>query len=196
MSEFSRPRHRRPPTVSAHPPQRSRPEPAGRSIIAGEHGRVVAVFGPPGVGVSTILRCLGEAAGVRVLQPDYDDLADQAKAQEGAEVLLIDGYPHAGLNEHDEPAGPRAIQYLYDRRLVTAGSGAIVRVMSDPEVLIQKGRTTLEGYRAWVRGLPPLEARMRLLDMPHFAIHNEEGEEGLLKAVEDLAARLQLKIHD
>lgn len=186
--EFSRPRKRR------RPPEPGAP-PATRAAIAPDQGRVICVFGPPGAGTSTVVRCLVEASATRIaiVTPDFGDLEEQVRsALATAGVVIVDGFPHCGLTERNSPMGPVAVQYLYDRRLVFPHSGAIVRVAVDPELLIFQKRAGVQIVRSWFDGLPVLEAQIRTLSMPYFIIHNEHGEEGLAQAVGDLARRASI----
>jgi hypothetical protein len=201
MVEFSRPRKRRKraaaPVVSAQPIQVPGPgRYAGRAAVEPTRGRVLAVFGPPGAGTSTILRCLAESAKtpIAVVSPDFGDLEEQVRAAAGASVVFVDGFPHTGFSDGDgKPAGPRAVQYLFDRRLIFPGSGAIVRVTIDPELLVRSRRATEEGIKTWFRGLPHVEEAIRGLSLPYFNIHNEPGEDGLFQAVQDLAGRAGIR---
>jgi energy-coupling factor transporter ATP-binding protein EcfA2 len=194
-----------PPTVSNLPPN-ARPNPFDqqpsqigplkqRASIEAERGRLVCVFGPPGCGVTSIIECLNDAfVGTRtaILKPDFGDLEQQARGIR-AEVLFVDGYPHCGkADDRGNFFGPEAVQYLYDKRLVFPGFGALVRVMNDPEILIRRGSATPAGVEAFYQGLPATEERIRLLNLPYFVIHNEPNEEGLLKAVLDLAKRASI----
>lgn len=204
MSEFSRPRRRRgPPTVSHLPPNARQEGPHATTIappqrgaaIAPETGRVVCVFGPPGAGTSTIIRCLAGATHLRaaVINPDFEDVAEQVRKQ-AADVVFVDGYPHCGLAlDAKTPAGPRAVQYLYDNRLVYPGSGAVIRVAVDPELLVHLRRATRGGVHRWYEGLTAVEARVHELNLPYYLIHNELGEEGLAQAVGDLARRASVQ---
>lgn len=190
---FSRPRVRRKPpqpTVSASPLQANMSIPMGRGAAAPDPGRVICLFGPPGSGVTTILRILTEAASARtaLLKPDFGVLRDQVRGIV-AEAVFVDGFPKCGKKPNLEPSGPDEIQYLYDNRIVYPGSGAVVRVNVDPELLIRSGRATSGGIEAWFAGLPALESHIRVLNLPYFSIHNEPGEEGLTQAVADLARR-------
>ena len=166
-----------------------------RAAVLPDRGRVVAVFGPPGVGTSTVIRCLAEASTLNttVVHPDFGDLDEQVRrAGTGLDAVFVDGFPSLGLTPDDQPNGPAAIQYLFDRRLIFPGSGAVIRVACDPELTIRLGRATHEGTRAWYRQLPALEERIRLLSLPYFVIHNEPGESGLAQAVGDLARRASI----
>jgi energy-coupling factor transporter ATP-binding protein EcfA2 len=197
MTGFSRPRHRRriQPIVSPTPPQAQMPQGSGPRASVQERGRIIGVFGPPGSGVSTMLRVLAGASSLHtaVVAPDFDDLEPQVRqAAQTSEVVLLDGYPPVGVAQNGQPAGPRAVQYLYDRRLIFPGSGALVRVQVDPELILRAGRATEAGIHAWFAGLTALESHIRTLGLPYFVVHNEPGEEGLTQAVGDLARRASI----
>lgn len=145
-----------------------------------------------------MLRILADAVttSLKVIIPNFDDLAARCQAVDGdIEAVLIDGFPHTGRFEDGAPFGPACVQYLYDRHLVYPSSGAIVRVEADPNRLIAQSRTTGPAVQQYRAGLEPLEERIRLLGLhnQYFTVHNEEGADGLIQAVSDLAQRARLR---
>lgn len=193
---YSRPRRRRgqPPIVSARPPnapaRAETPAPVSRRSAQATPGRVIAVFGPPGGGVSTILEILAQSTLTLtpLIRPDFGDLEEQVRGARG-EAIFIDGAPVLGRYENGEVSGPDSVQYLYDRRLVFPGQGALVRVICDPEVCRQQGGATPAALETWFANLSDVERRIQMLDMPYFVIHNQPGDEGLTFAVGDLCQR-------
>lgn len=178
------------PIVAPEPPLPRRGYADPRAAAEPTRGRVVAVFGPPGSGVSTLVRCLCDAAETRtaVLQPGEGDLEDEVRRLR-ADVIFLDGFPPCKRGADGLITGPDAIQYLYDRRLVFPGYGAVVRVAFDPELSIRQGRATPGGVHAWFAGLSATEQHIRMLGLPYFVVHNEPGERGLEMAVGELARR-------
>jgi len=208
MPSYSKPRHRRPmpgtgqaPTPSARPPNaqpaqqfESRPGSQRRHVTA-EHGRIISVFGPPGAGSSAICNCIKQAftsTRIAALTPDFGDLEAQIRAQR-AEVTLLDGYPNNGTTNNGGSFGAEQVQYLYDRRLIFPGSGALVRVMIDAELLLWNRRASRQGIERWQGNLQSTEQRIRQLDLPYYVVHNEPGERGLIQAVMDLAQRASIR---
>lgn len=162
-----------------------------RQVISQQRDRqVVCVFGPPGSGVSTILRTLVECTrdDIDVVVPEFGELADQVQ-KSGARVVFVDGYPHCGLKpDNVTSAAGSAVQYLYDKRLVYPGSGKIVRVYAPAEAILRHRRASADGFRLFNERVSELERVVRLL-MPgeYRAVHNEDGEDGLAVAVHSLA---------
>lgn len=181
-----------PPNYSPQPRTAAPQDPRGR--VAQTAGRTIAVFGAPGSGVSTILRCLRDASNARlaVLAPGYEPLDEMvriASQNDGAEAVFLDGFPTVGRRPDNSPFGAESAQFLYDRRLVYTGMGAIVRVDVDPDLLVAHGRATRGGVEAYLAGLPELDRRAQMLGLPYFVIHNEPGAQGLENAVATLAMR-------
>jgi hypothetical protein len=150
-----------------------------RAAAAETEGRLICLFGPPGSGVSTIARILHDASELKtaVLEPDFDDFVDQVALlrRTGAQVIFVDGFPKS----------EEGVQYLWDNRLVHAGEGAIVQVMTDPELILHRRTATMGGIEAWYEQLGSIEEFIRRYDMPYFTIHNDDLE----NAVGDLARR-------
>jgi hypothetical protein len=178
------------PTVSDRPPgpdeqararavRRYEPQPTLASVqskvaASPTPGRVIAVFGPPGAGTSTIIQCLADVSELRtaVLRPDFGTLSDQIDdiRRTAAAAIFIDGFPNSA----------EGVQYLHDNRFVCAGEGAIVRVQVDPELVVQRKSASLEGITAWNNKLAEIEDRIRVLNMPYFMIHNDDLEQAVI----------------
>lgn len=157
--------------------------------VAPTRGRVIALFGPPKSGVSTLLRVLQECAQtpIAVLRPGMDGFADEVRqAAQSVEAVFLDGFPFIA------DGAAETAQWLYDERLIFPGSGALVRVAVEPNALTQERKASADGVRGWFRHLDAFERHARVLQLPYFTIHNESGEDGLAQAVSDLARRARV----
>jgi len=203
--EFPRPRQRRAaakrrkrplpgtgsaPVPSDRPPQRGAAPhvantpygpPLKEARARAEKGRVVALFGPPGVGKSAILACLTEPSELElfIVEPSSTLEEDVEEAQSsGAEVVFLDGAVKSAAD----------VKRLYDQRYVYPGAGAIVQVVADPELIARRASVLHKDYTAYRQALPEIEDAIRVFGLPYFTIHNDD----LLQAVLDLADRVQI----
>jgi hypothetical protein len=141
-----------------------------RAAEAFTHGRVFAVFGPPGAGVTTLVRSLlaesTAASGIMWA----DDIEARRKTT-NAEVFFLDGYPKTVDD----------VQRLYDDRWTAPGfGGAIVRV--------ERAALPRAAHAAFWRALDAVEARIFFLGIPYFVLHNDVPT----RAVIELAGRTGL----
>ena len=205
--EFAKPRRRsrksrRPipgtgaaPVPSNEPPRRG-PDPHRANTqwgppiverqIEAERGRVVALFGPPGVGKSTMLACLGDSSELKTFTVEASSTLEedvQEAREDGAAVVFID----------DAVLCAQDVKRLYDARFVYPGAGALVRVVVDPALIPKRvgGLTAAETLAlqrrvlAFNQAMPEIEEAIRVFGMPYYTIHNDD----LTTAVLDLAKR-------
>jgi len=188
--------NRRLPVVSDRPPIRERrkrqpPNPFEQKSQrqanpnATELGRVIAFFGPPGAGLSLLLKLIHEESDTTtaLVVPDFGPLESQIEgARQHNEVVLVDGFP----------TNAEGVQHLWDNRFVTPGDGAIIQLRVDPELLLSgqrkqppPTRQVLTRFNARLAGI---EERIRQLDMPYFSVHNDSPEQALW----DILARARI----
>jgi hypothetical protein len=145
------------PAAKAQPPARAPaplPMAATRPIFRAAT-QVVAMFGPPGVGISTMARVLHGATftPTTIVTPDFGDLME-AVANCGTRVAFIDGFPRS----------VEGVQYLYDQRLVTPAEGLIVRVFADTELILRRAaKTTPPMLGAFHEQVSAIEAHIQRL---------------------------------
>lgn len=166
------------------PGRSRRPRGAGSRIagVAPEPGRVVAVWGPPRCGASLLADSVaGAAQRAAVVRASFDADLDAAVRSASADLVIL-----------DMPMTPDRVQYLWDRRLVYPGSGALVRVIASERDCRERGAHP-EAVNLWWRELPKVEARIRELSMPYFCVHHEPGEDGAVQAAFALARRAGLQ---
>lgn len=163
-----------PPTVSATPPPARRvpvvggdrpPVPHHGSVPEElkERGRVVALFGAPGSGVSTLGRVAHHATHTPTALIERGDLAEMERAVEaerlrGSDVVFLEHCPRTVED----------VQWLYNKRFVApAFGGALIRVVRNAVV-----------EHAYDALLSRLEERIFALSMPYFVIRNDDLEQG------------------
>jgi len=154
---------------------------------AGSGKRVVAVFGPPGCGVSTALEVLASATETPVTIVPYvgpeSIRAAELALESAAEVVFLD--VDNGL------FGPADVQALVDERLVYAGSGAIVRLYSPDDDILHRtasrgeDRITPDDLTAFHQGIEALEHKVRAHTLTYFMVPNYD----LVDTVSQLALR-------
>jgi hypothetical protein len=142
----------------------------GEVAEAFEPGRVFALFGAQGVGVSTLARTLHEESetptGLVTVGEDLEPDVTAAR-KGGAEIIFVDGIRDA-----------EDVQTLYDLRLVAPGwGGGLIRV--DRNAIVD---------REWPARLLVIEERIRALSMSYFVVHNDDAE----RAAIDIACRVGL----
>jgi len=148
-----------------------------------EKGRVIALFGPPGAGLTALAHVIRDASNldIAVLRDTEEqalpERADFARML-GAAVVIMDGFP----------SFPEDIKKLYDARLVYPGSGAVVRVVTDPELCVRRGYKTPDEVLAFNKRLPLIEEAIRGFNLPYYVVHNDDLEQAAL----DLAKRAQI----
>ena len=156
---------------------------------AGSGKRAIVVFGPPAVGISTVLSCLKEASETPMEIVPYlgsDSIAQAEEAMHHAEIVLLD-VDGGVFNEND-------VQDVVDNRLVFANSGAVVRMYAPDEVILERASSrpdyvTSEDLKTWSRQVTNTEDRIRQHTLNYFMIPNLDLEE----AVKQLALRAGIK---
>lgn len=171
MAGFARGRG---PRVSSTPPPARRvpvvggerpPAPARVLGESYEPGRVYALFGACGVGVSTLCAIADEETQTKTARirggGEFIEVerAIWAARRRGAEVIWL---------EHC-PVGVDDVQWLYDERLVAPGwGGAIIRVVRNAVAVP-------------VTGLAAIEERIIALSLPYFVVRNDDLERGVVE---------------
>jgi Fe-S cluster assembly ATPase SufC len=129
-----------------------------------ESGRVIAVFGPRGVGKTTLLRVIHEEAttrsGIISVSDVFEDQhlgALEAEVERhrkhGSEVIFLEGLP----------ATPDHVQWLYDSRFVTPAGGAVARMSRNAVVDLR-----------FQEALPAIESAIQALSLPYTVVHADD----------------------
>lgn len=156
--------------------------------------RVILVFGPPCVGCTTVIECLRTASEIATVVLPYeevealDEKVRRAKSN-GAQVIFVD--VDGGAFDVED------VQLINDARLVHTGSGAIVRLWTFADDLLERANaaTKYAGYldqaeiKEWQRNVERIEERIRVLSMPYFMVANFDLE----AAVKGLALRAGMR---
>lgn len=145
---------------------------------AGQGPRVVAVFGPPASGVTTLLEVLKEASEVPIAIVPYvgpNSLRQAEEALQTNEVVFLDVDGGAFFASD--------VQGLVDSGLVHGGSGAVVRIAaSDDDCLARAAErpdyVTLPDLVQWAASLEPLEEAIRIHTLKYFMVPNDDLFEG------------------
>lgn len=155
-----------------------------RTPLKQQPGRVIAVIGPPMVGVSTLCEILHDTCKTptQVIKgrPDPDQVNSYRK--EGTEVIFLDGFPET----------PEDVQMLFDERMLSGTDGALIRVSADRGAVFRRLEETgvvqgagfeamHEGWSVWMARLGPLEERARELSIPCYGVFNEDLLAGLVE---------------
>ena len=141
-------------------------------------GRCFAVFGPPGAGTTTIIKCLldcTEADCATVFGLSGDALVEGvAMAQKAAEVVFIDGIADA-----DD------IQLLATGGCIDASNdGAVIQVHATVAML-EDERLKFSALRT------AIELHINTYSVPYYTIYNERDR--LVTPILDLARRAHLR---
>lgn len=153
----------------------AKPKPKPKQSRKAEPGRVVALFGARGSGLSTIVRVLSDASkkDCRIVHWPYDDLYERSFNSEG-EVIFIDCVRNAA-----------DVKHLVEERLVDGASqGRIVQVMR-PDV------EPLEELNAWNQRRIQIEEMIHTYSLPYFTLMNGTGD--LEAPIAELARVARLK---
>ena len=145
---------------------------------AGSGPRLVVVFGPPGCGVSTILRVLSSASETPNAIVDYHGPASIPMLEEAmshCDVVFAD--VDGGI------FGPSDVQALVDSGLLAGGMpGCLVRVYADDEDVMQRcadrpDYVTHDELREWSRSASALDDATRIHSLTYVMIPNSSIEE-------------------
>lgn len=156
---------------------------------AGAGRRVIAVFGPPSSGVSTVLDVLSKSSHTPNIVVPYlgkDSIRQAEEALEHVEVVFLD--VDGGAISADD------VQEINDNRLVYTTSGAMIRMYAPDEVVLERaakrpGYISSEDLQRWAISLDPVEAKIRQHILSYFMVPNIELEE----AVKQVALRAGIK---
>lgn len=129
-----------------------------------------AVFGPRGVGVSTLLRVVDEESATPTLRlglrpgatPDELDRLEEAvedARKRKVEAIFLDGVP----------ASADEVQWLYDAHIIGVDHGSVVRV--DRNVVVDPSYTAR---------LTDIEARLVALSLPYTVIRADDSEQAVI----------------
>lgn len=143
-------------------------------------GRFVFVFGPPGVGVSLLIRILHEESTTKTVVVPGDRASIEAArpafgVRPAFRAALVDGFPRS----------PEDVQWLVDQRLVTAAEGALIRIAADHEAvsarLAASGRQSPPDWGPFHLQLGALEECVATHDLAYFVVRNDGLESGVLQ---------------
>lgn len=144
---------------------------------AGEGKRIIAVFGPPASGVTTILEVVKAAsetpiAIVPYVGPTSMRLAEEALQHHEVVFLDVDG----GV------FGPSDVQALVDEGLLFTGGGAVIRVSAAAEDVMHRAASrpdyiTEDDVGAWTWAVLATEDRIRLHALNYFMVPNGDLSE-------------------
>lgn len=156
---------------------------------AGAGPRVIAVFGPPGVGVSTLLDVLTSASESHSVVIPYtgpESIPVVKSATQLAHVVFLD-VDGGCLSVQD-------IQDLVDNRIIFQDSGAIIRVHASTEEVMARVASRVDyvkedDIKDWSRSLLPVEEHIRKHNIGYFMISNSD----LVDGVRQLALRANLR---
>lgn len=160
---------------------------ANRSNLNSQKGqpRVVVVWGPPCVGVSTVCATLKAATLTPCAIVEFPcSLATVQTALRGTELVLVD--VDGGC------LGPTEVQAFVDAGLLSKASGGLVRIYADTPTCLTRAepdRLTHGDLTSWNLDVSEVEARIRLHSLNYFMIPNVDLEE----SVRCLATRCGLR---
>jgi len=169
--------------------RRRRPKKVGPAANAPskDAGQVVIVFGPPGVGTSTVVDCLAHATSrPNIIVPYCDSWSREAL------VRVVDNNPNLTVFA-DVDGGliaPEDVQGFVDDGLLHLGSGLLVRLYSPNEDILERARERV-GYidemdlKEWNENIRHVEDVIRLHTLQYYMVPNID----LVEAVKQVALR-------
>lgn len=151
--------------------------------------RVILVFGPPSVGVSTAVDCLSQASITPTAVLAYsgpDSIAEAEDAHNFYEVVFLD--VEGGV------IGPADIQALVDAGLLSTNCGAVIRVYAPDELILARAESRPDYVKTsdlqeWNIAVSKVEDVIRLHTLQYFMVPNLE----LADAVRNIALRAGLQ---